>query len=133
MKLLDAPNNQCFLFSSVGEAGGDSVLCLGKQVVRPSDPYPLSGFPKSVLFEENGGRCLNDYQLVFIAEGEGVYQDRGVKYPLDAGSMFLLRPGVWHSYAPSKQSGWTEYYAGFQGTAFTRLALQGFPFVGGGY
>ena len=132
MKLLDQPNNRCFCFNAPAVAGEDVVQYLGKQVVKPSNTYPLDGFPRPALFEEKGGRCLKNYQLVFIAEGEGRYLDSGGEYKVGPGSLFLVRPGVWHSYAPSKQRGWTEYYVGFQGNVFTRVVLYGFLPDGGG-
>ena len=34
---------------------------------------------------------------------------------LEAGSLFLLRPGQWHRYRPAPETGWSEFWIAFNG------------------
>lgn len=131
MRYLDIPNNQCFLFPPDRTVRDDSVIVVGKQTIRKGERYPLEGFPETALFSDSGGRCINNFQLIYISEGQGSFRDRGVSYDVGPGSMILIKPGEWHSYAPSKETGWTEYYVGFIGDVFTRVVSDGFPQGGG--
>lgn len=131
MHYLDKPNNQCFLFPPGKSEHGDSVIVIGKQIVRRGESYPLEGFPETALFSDSGGRCINNFQLIYISEGTGSFRDRGVSYEVGPGSMILIKPGIWHSYAPSRETGWTEYYVGFIGDVFKRVVSDGFPQGGG--
>lgn len=131
MRYFDAPNNQCFLFPPDKNSNDGSVIVVGKQIIRKGESYPLEGFPETALFSDSGGRCISNYQLIFIAEGSGSFRDRGISYGVSPGSMILIKPGVWHSYAPSKETGWTEYYVGFIGDIFTRVISDGFQQGGG--
>lgn len=54
------------------------------------------------------------YQLRYITEGSGVYEDASGTYPIMAGSMVITQPGVWHRYLPSADLGWEENYLGFR-------------------
>ena len=40
--------------------------------------------------------------------------------------MFFLMPGVWHSYKPLENSGWTEYWIGFKGDIIQNIIKEGF-------
>lgn len=131
MRYLDRPNNQCFVFPPPKHFVEDSVVVVGKQTVRGGESYPLEGFPSTALFSDSGGRCINYYQLVFVVEGQGIFKDRGLTYNVIPGSMILIKPGVWHSYAPLEETGWTEYYVGFSGSVFAKVVRDGFPQGGG--
>jgi AraC-like DNA-binding protein len=41
--------------------------------------------------------------------------------------VILLRPGVWHSYKPLKESGWGEFFIGFQGEFVDKFIKLSFP------
>lgn len=131
MKIIDAPNNICFVYPQYLNSKRDNILTLGKQILKPYEKYPLEGFPDHALFSDNGGRCINGFQLIYIADGYGSFHDRGVMYEVTSGSIILIRPGVWHSYYPSQETGWTEYYVGFKGDLFARVVRDGFPQKGG--
>ena len=36
----------------------------------------------------------------------------------------LIQPGYWHSYIPSKETGWEEYYIGFDGPILSQVAQE---------
>ena len=59
---------------------------------------------------------LNEYQLLYNPEGEGVFQSTHCPQTrLKAGDMFLLFPGEWHTYHPLENKGWKSYWIGFNG------------------
>lgn len=61
------------------------------------------------------GRCIQEYQLVYISAGAGTLEVDSRHYALAAGSVFLLFPGVAHAHRPDPGTGWTEWWVGFKG------------------
>jgi len=56
------------------------------------------------------------YHLVLITKGNGSFESRSIgKRKISEGDAFLLFPGEWHRYKPSKKTGWTENWVGFSG------------------
>ena len=51
---------------------------------------------------------------------------RGGEYVIEAGTMFLIFPGEWHSYQPDADTGWDEYWIGFKGSNIDRRVNAGF-------
>lgn len=83
---------------------------------RDNDPV-LKMHPSKYGFKSQQGRILNEYQLVYIVEGRGVFKSSSFgSTNINAGTMFLLFPGEWHSYYPDSQTGWKEYWIGFKGS-----------------
>lgn len=77
---------------------------------------PKTGHPEDFYFNPRKGRVLDSYQLIYLAEGAGVYyMDPIHKITLKSGDMFMLKPHSWHSYFPEKRTGWVEYWIGFKG------------------
>lgn len=68
------------------------------------------------LFNTQKGRILNEYQLLYITKGKGVFSSKnsGI-WQLKEGYMFLLFQGEWHTYMPEESTGWNEYWIGFNG------------------
>jgi AraC-like DNA-binding protein len=80
----------------------------------PGIDYPDAKHPEHHYFTFSNGRRLNEYQLLYITEGEGIFESVGAgKKRISAGDMFLLFPGEWHRYRPDKHTGWVEYWVGF--------------------
>jgi len=96
---------------------GLHVIDCGQGDIPAGAHYPGGQHPKDYLFTWKGGRRLNEFQIVYITEGRGVFESRssGV-VQLQAGHVLLLFPGEWHRYRPLKSTGWTEYWIGFNGT-----------------
>lgn len=61
---------------------------------------------------------MAEFQIVYITSGTGVFKDKDSSRIITPGTLFLLRPGYWHTYHPNKDTGWTEYYIGFNGPTF---------------
>ena len=107
---------------------GTAVNSVGFQDVGPGEAYPPSDHPSRYLFSEERGRTLNEYQLLYITRGEGRFRSTHVRdgVPLTAGSLFLLFPGEWHSYRPNPETGWKEYWIGFNGSQVAQWEKGGF-------
>jgi AraC-like DNA-binding protein len=89
-------------------------------------PYPPEGHPDVYNFNWEIGRILPEYQILLIAEGEGVFESAKTKETaVRAGDVILLFPGLWHRYRPSKDSGWKEYWLSWNGEQLYRLLKKG--------
>ena len=107
---------------------GTAVNSVGFQEVDAGEPYPPSNHPSRYLFSEERGRILDEYQLLYITRGEGIFRSASLVHsvPVSQGSMFLLFPGEWHTYRPNKETGWKEYWIGFKGTQMDNWVRDGF-------
>lgn len=95
---------------------GLTVSTVGYEELAPGDPYPTRGHADGYYFDINEGRELNEYQLLYVLEGEGEFSSEHVKdMELKEGDLFLLFPGERHSYHPLAQTGWKSYWIGFKG------------------
>ncbi len=103
------------------------VNAVGRQSIPPDSPYPLKGHPAGYFFNAEKGRVLHEYQLVYITQGRGVFSsDSTPEKQVGKGRLMVLFPGQWHTYRPLRQTGWTEYYIGFEGPAIDAIAKDGF-------
>lgn len=95
---------------------GLTVSTVGYEEIGVADTYPTRGHADGYYFDIDKGRVLNEYQLLYITEGEGVFNSAHAKdIPLKAGDLFLLFPGEWHNYHPTGKNGWKSYWIGFKG------------------
>ena len=106
---------------------GLTVSTVGYEEVAPGDDYPTRGHADGYYFNTGHGRTLNEYQLLYIVEGSGVFQSAHVKLTeLHAGDMFVLFPGEWHTYHPLKDTGWKSFWIGFKGKNMDDRVRAGF-------
>ena len=95
---------------------GLTINTVGYQSVGKNESYPAQSHPARYLFSTQKGRVLNEYQLLYITQGEGFFSSTNCKKKnVKAGNMFLLFPQEWHNYRPEKSVGWDEYWIGFEG------------------
>lgn len=97
------------------------------QVPAGSD-YPLTprNHPKTYADTVTTGRVLREFQVVYISSGSGWLKGSdGVSLEIIAGDVFMLFPGILHSYSPHKDTGWHEYWVGFSGEHAQRLFQNG--------
>ena len=95
---------------------GLAVTTVGFQHVHPGDSYPLSVHPDSYKFRENGHRVLNEYQIYYITRGCGYFESSSCsRTRIEAGMMFILFPGEWHTFSPDPDTGWDDHWIGFTG------------------
>ncbi|AWV97464.1 AraC family transcriptional regulator [Arcticibacterium luteifluviistationis] len=95
---------------------GINILNLGHHVHPINVHYPDPKHPDSYYFEWEKGRNLKEFQMLYIPNGSGFFEANGMKpQKVDAGTVILLYPGVWHRYKPNPKTGWEEYWIGFSG------------------
>ena len=106
---------------------GLTVCSVGYQKIGPHEDYPPTGHHQEYLFRPEKGRVLQEYQLLYIIEGKGTLSTRkSGRHDITAGDMFLLFPGEWHTYHPDEETGWEEFWIGFQGTNIDHRTETGF-------
>ena len=106
---------------------GLTVSTVGYEEIAPGDPYPTKGHADGYYFNIEKGRTLNQYQLLYNPEGEGVFQSTHCpETRLKAGDMFLLFPGEWHTYHPLSSVGWKSHWIGFKGKNMDDRVKHGF-------
>lgn len=106
---------------------GLTVTTIGYEEIEPGDEYPTHGHADGYYFNLESGRELNEYQLLYIAEGRGTFHSHTVPTAqLREGDLFLLFPGEWHSYSPSPTTGWKSYWIGFKGRNMDDRVRAGF-------
>ncbi|MDD2476694.1 MAG: AraC family transcriptional regulator [Dysgonamonadaceae bacterium] len=101
---------------------GLTVNTVGFQPIPPNTVYPSTDHPKSYYFNPLKGRILSEYQILYISKGEGSFRSESTKKTsIKKGHIILLFPGQWHTYCPYIDTGWNEYYIGFQGVVIDEL------------
>ena len=98
--------------------------CAGKANITPGAEYPPTSHPSGYYFTYDKGRVFNEYQVNYITEGEGIYENTSGVYRVSQGSLMISSPGVWHRYRPKKRIGWAEHYVGFTGTIADQIFTQ---------
>ena len=95
---------------------GLTVSTVGYDELQPGEPYPTRGHAGGYYFDVNKGRTLNEYQMLYLVEGEGVFSSAHIKgQRIKSGDIFLLFPDEWHSYHPLPTSKWKSYWIGYKG------------------
>lgn len=95
---------------------GVNVHNIGHHVHAPGIPYPDPKHPSSHAFQWSKGRTLQEFQIVYIAKGRGKYESELTgELVVEAGTIMLNFPGSWHRYQPDKETGWEEFWVGFDG------------------
>jgi AraC-like DNA-binding protein len=103
------------------------VTGAGSSGVPAGSRYPRSVHPEHHQFAGQRGRILPEFQVLYITRGRGLFESEpSGKREVAAGSVMLLFPGVWHRYRPSRETGWDEYWVGYNGDYAQRLVERGF-------
>ncbi|TZF84897.1 AraC family transcriptional regulator [Pedobacter sp. BS3] len=115
---MDKNYSKYLTITELEKQWGFYVLTAGHSRIDTNQVYPDNRIhPDDHSFTWNKGRMLHGYYLVFITQGEGIFDSEltGTRN-ISAGTCFLLFPGVWHRYKPNTRSGWEEYWVGFKGS-----------------
>ena len=107
-----------FKYLTVAEEDKDWGLYLkaaGRAIIPPQAVYPSAEHPTGYYFSWTNGRVLQEFQLNFISEGSGLLENDFGKFIIKPGTIMITRPGVWHRYRPTPNTGWVENYIGFDG------------------
>lgn len=130
MQVMESVHLKYLAVNPVDLKWGTAVNSAGFQEVLPGEDYPPRNHPSRYVFTFESGRTLQEYQLIYITEGRGKFYcetlGRTKAVNVESGMMFLLFPGEWHSYRPDRQTGWKEYWIGFNGAFADNLLKQGF-------
>lgn len=109
------------------EEWGLTVCSVGYQKIMPNEEYPPMTHNLEYIFTPEKGRVINEYQLLYIAEGRGTLTTASAgKYSISEGYIFLIFPGEWHTYSPNPETGWKEYWIGFKGINIDSRVSAGF-------
>ncbi|CAA6679273.1 MULTISPECIES: AraC family transcriptional regulator [unclassified Lentimonas] len=101
---------------------GWRLIHAGRQSVPPHSKYPHTGHPLSHLFDTDGRRTLDEFQVVYITKGSGTFESRSLSETIvNSGDAILLFPNEWHRYKPDPETGWSEYWTGFLGREASRI------------
>ena len=107
-----------FKYLLVNEKDRKLGLCVntvGFQTIKPFAHYPLIDHPTGYYFNAQKGRILREYQFVYITKGKGILTLEDNKISISKGQLFVIFPDQWHTYQPNLETGWNEYYIGFEG------------------
>lgn len=106
---------------------GLTVNTVGFQPIAPNTVYPSTQHPKSYYFDPGKGRILSEYQILYISKGHGSFMSETTKKTtIDKGQIIILFPNQWHTYCPSSETGWNEYYIGFEGQIIDEMVRNEF-------
>jgi AraC-like DNA-binding protein len=100
----------------------------GYSLVPPGARYPLTprDHPHEYADTVTTGRILREFQVVYVTSGRGWFRDdAGGTRSIMAGDIFMIFPGICHSYSPNRDTGWHEYWVGFSGEHAERLFAKG--------
>jgi len=115
------------IVSEQDKSYGLTVNTVGFQEIKPNSPYPLPNHPDGYSFSASKGRVLNEYQFLYITEGTGVLTINSTEvFQVSKGQVIVLFPGQWHSYHPTVENGWNEYYIGFCGEIIENIVKNSF-------
>ncbi|MBP5570000.1 MAG: helix-turn-helix domain-containing protein [Prevotella sp.] len=106
---------------------GLTVSTVGYDEVHANEPYPTPNHPDGYFFDTSKGRVLNEYQLLYLVEGEGIFiSDHQQTAKIKSGDFFLLFPGEWHTYHPLPGKKWKSYWIGYKGRNMDDRVRAGF-------
>lgn len=103
--------------SQQDENWGLHVLDAGCSRILPGQQYPSPDHPSHHYFNWAGGRVMREYQLVYITKGSGYFESTHCKEKkIIEGTVFMLFPDEWHRFKPDPETGWDEFWVGFEGS-----------------
>lgn len=108
---------------------GVTVNTVGFQSVNSNVSYPAKEHPQNYYFDTKKGRTINEYQFVYLTKGIGELTfDSKERIAISKGQLIVIFPDQWHTYKPSIETGWDEYYIGFEGKIIDNLITNSFFF-----
>lgn len=106
-----------FAVSEDDKSWGIHTLDCGTSLIQPKKQFPLPEHPESYRLTWERGRILDEFQMIYLLEGKGVFQSKASGLiKIEAGSIILIYPETWHRYKPEAESLWHTYWVGFNGT-----------------
>lgn len=106
---------------------GAVISTIGIQETPAGESYPYDVHPKEYIFKVERGRVLHDFHILYIIKGRGwITTAHCPRTGLRAGDAVVIFPEEWHSYAPDRETGWTEAWIDFTGDFAHRIIEQRF-------
>lgn len=106
---------------------GLHVLNAGYNRIDRSVSYPPPGHPSDHYFNWEKGRILDEYQIIYISRGAGIFESESYKkVEVREGAVILLFPQEWHRFKPDPDSGWDEFWVGFKGNIIKNIVQNHF-------
>jgi AraC-like DNA-binding protein len=121
--------NEYFKYLTISDedrSWGVHINVTGFAMIHAGIVYPPPGHPSGYFFTWERGRVMDEYQINYITEGSGIIETRRGTFAIIPGTIIVIRPGEWHRYRPSKDTGWKEHYVGFQGVYADHIFASGF-------
>ncbi|MGN6180860.1 MAG: helix-turn-helix domain-containing protein [Mucilaginibacter sp.] len=113
--------------SEEDERWGLCVLNTGCTHVEALGAYPSKTHPSHHNFSWRNGRTLNEYQVIYITKGKGLFESEHCNLQeVKAGTLIFLFPGERHRYKPDDHTGWDEYWIGVKGEVLDNLVKRSF-------
>ncbi|XWW44475.1 helix-turn-helix transcriptional regulator [Fibrella sp. USSR17] len=104
---------------------GVDILTIGHDVYPPIRNHTALEQPDHAQYDWHEGRTLTEFQLVYIANGQGVFESATTPPTLVEGGMaFLLFPTVWYRFKPLDETGWEEFWVECRGQYIDYLTQQ---------
>jgi len=109
------------------ESWGLHVLNTGCTHIEPCGLYPSKTHPAHHNFNWGAGRVLDEYQIIYITSGRGLFESDSCEMKeVRAGTIILLFPGERHRYKPADETGWDEFWIGVKGDIMDNLVRRNF-------
>ena len=109
------------------KAWGLAVTSAGFHHVHPGENYPPSSYPDGHNYPANERRVINEYLVVYVTRGSGHFESASCsRTKIEAGMMFMVFPGEWHTFAPDPSTGWDDHWIGFNGSFMDDKIRAGF-------
>ncbi|AMR30813.1 AraC family transcriptional regulator [Mucilaginibacter sp. PAMC 26640] len=113
--------------SKEDEDWGLTVLNAGCTHIEASKAYPFENHPAHHNFNWSSWRILQEYQIIYITKGQGIFESESVKQTtVRAGTLIVLFPNERHRYKPDNQTGWDEYWVGIKGEIIDKLLISSY-------
>lgn len=106
---------------------GLQILNAGYYECGANSGYPDNKHPSHHNFNWDKGRVLQEYQMVYVCGGGGIYNSKHTgDIAIEPGSIIVIFPGEAHRYRPDAKTGWKEYWVGFNGPIINNLISKDF-------
>ena len=116
-----------FAISTRDKAWGLYVTGVGHAEFASGCEYPPPVHPDPYFFQWERGRVLDEFVLLHIKKGGGVFSSNETgELKIKAGDVLLIAPGQWHRYRPDAVTGWEEFWVTFEGLLADAWRLEGF-------
>jgi len=108
--------------SKVDKSWGLYVVNVGCTKIARAQLYPPGDHPSHHYFKWEEGRIFDEFQLIYILNGEGVFESKSCPLiPVKSGTLLMLYPYEWHRFKPNDDTGWEEYWIGCKGTILQNI------------